>query len=132
MSNLLTKDQQNKDTTALWKVSGLGMELTASIGGMMLLGWLIDSWAGTGNRWMLILGLVGLIGGGYNFIRGALRYQKQAAKEAAQESKLRGDRAGRGDEPAKVSDDLFERSFPPEGDAQDFDWPDDDDSEIKI
>lgn len=127
----MTKYEQNKDSSALWRVSGLGMELTASIGGMVLLGWLIDTWAGTGQRWMLILGVVGLIGGGYNFVRGALKFQKQAAKEAAERSRGRAARTDGGPRPAGAPADLFERSFPAEGDEKDFGWPEDDDLEMK-
>lgn len=125
----MTNTPQNKDSSALWKVSGLGMELAASIGGMVLLGWLIDTWAGTGHRWMLILGLVGLVGGGYNFIRGALRYQKQAAREAAERAHTRG--VG-GDVAARPPADLFDRSFPPQGDEKDFAWPEDEATEPRI
>lgn len=131
----MTKPPQNaahKDSSALWRVSGLGMELTASIGGMVLLGWLIDTWAGTGHRWMLILGIVGLIGGGYNFIRGALKFQKQAAQEAERRSRERSSSPSSSvASPAGPPPDLFERSFPPMVDEKDFKWPPDDDPELR-
>lgn len=66
------------DSSALWKISGLGVELAGSIIGMVLLGWGLDHWLGTSPRWTLIGAGVGVLGGGYNFIRAALRMNKEA------------------------------------------------------
>ncbi len=114
-----TPTQKNKDASALWRISGLGMELTASIIGMVLVGWLVDRWAGTSPRWTVILAILGVIGGGYNFARQAVRLQRKAAREAAAGARARRER---GELPAP---DLFERSTPDEGDHDDFRWPDD-------
>lgn len=56
----------------------MGVELAGSIIGMVLLGWGLDHWLGTSPRWTLIGAGVGVLGGGYNFIRAALRMNKEA------------------------------------------------------
>lgn len=65
-----------------WKLSGLGMEFAAGIIGMAGLGWAIDTWAvkNGGHTALLICAGVGIIGGGYNFIRRALALNKEAAR----------------------------------------------------
>ncbi len=69
----------DSDASELWRLSGLGIELTASIAGMALLGFLLDKWWGT-LPWMLIACLaMGFVGGGYNFIRQAVRLNKSSA-----------------------------------------------------
>jgi len=74
-----TRDQAER--RKLWRVSGMGMELTGSIVGMALLGWLIDRWQGTSPVWTLVLLAVGMVGGGYNFLRGARAISRaEAAK----------------------------------------------------
>ena len=62
----------------------MGLEFAGSIVGMVLVGWGIDTLAGTGRLWTMILGIVGIIGGGYNFIKRARMYMK--AQEAAYRS----------------------------------------------
>jgi F0F1-type ATP synthase assembly protein I len=59
----------------------LGMELFAAVAGFGLIGWFIDSKAGTQPLWMAILLFAGAIGGMYNFIRTAL---KQSSKPSSQ------------------------------------------------
>ncbi len=56
----------------------MGVELSGSIIGMVLLGWGLDRWLGTSPRWTLIGAGIGVLGGGYNFIRAALRMNKEA------------------------------------------------------
>jgi len=76
-----TPRKQNASASALWRLSGIGFELAASILGAMLAGWLLDRWLGTGPMWMLIGAGVGIIGGGYNFIRSAMKMNRQAIEE---------------------------------------------------
>ena len=65
----------------LWRVSGLGFELVAAVVGFGLIGWFTDRWQGTAPRFTLIgLGL-GVVGGGYNFVRSALVMSRAAAAE---------------------------------------------------
>lgn len=56
----------------------LGMELFASVAGFGLIGWFIDSKAGTTPLWMAVLLMLGAIGGMYNFIKTALKRNEQA------------------------------------------------------
>ncbi|MDX2116165.1 MAG: AtpZ/AtpI family protein [Planctomycetota bacterium] len=69
------------DSSALWKVSGLGMELAGSILGMALVGWLIDQWIGTQPKGTIICLSIGILGGGYNFVRSAQRLNRQTAAD---------------------------------------------------
>ncbi len=71
------RERANEDRSYLMRVSGMGMEFAGSIIGMVLLGWLIDQWAETDRMWTIILGIVGIIGGGNNFIRKARMYMKE-------------------------------------------------------
>jgi len=119
-------DKQNEDSSALWRISGMGGELAGSIVGMLFLGWLIDKWANTSPRWTIILSVLGLVGGGYNFARQAVRLQRRTAREAATKARVRRER---GETPAP---DLFERTTPEEGDHDDFRWPDDFDDGSRV
>lgn len=66
----------------MWKLSGLGMEFAAGIIGMAGLGWAIDRWVlkSGGHTALLICAGIGIVGGGYNFIRRALALNKEAAR----------------------------------------------------
>jgi len=55
----------------------MGIEFAGSIVGMIFLGWFIDKYAGTGTRWTMICGIVGILGGGYNFIKRAREHTKR-------------------------------------------------------
>jgi F0F1-type ATP synthase assembly protein I len=59
--------------TADWsKLSGVGFELVAAVGGFTFFGFLWDRYFGT-RPWGLLIGaLLGLIGGMYNLIRQSL------------------------------------------------------------
>jgi len=59
----------------------IGFELAASVAGMIVLGWLIDSWFGS-KPWGVVGGAVlGLIGGFLNFLRTATSEMRRANKE---------------------------------------------------
>lgn len=68
------------ESSALWRISGLGIELAGAIIGMLLLGWALDSWLGTQPRWMMIGAAVGILGGGYNFIRAAMKLNRESVR----------------------------------------------------
>ncbi|HEX2252404.1 MAG TPA: AtpZ/AtpI family protein [Thermoanaerobaculia bacterium] len=54
------------------RFAGIGFELVAAVGALMLMGWWIDRHFGT-TPWALVIGaVVGLIGGMYNLVREAL------------------------------------------------------------
>lgn len=73
---------KEESANPMWKLSGLGMEFAAGIIGMAGLGWAIDRWAikSGGNTALLVCAGIGIIGGGYNFIRRALILNKEAAR----------------------------------------------------
>jgi len=91
-----------EDERSVWKAGGLGLELTGSIVGMAAVGWGIDRWAETSPRWLLILLGVGILGGGYNFIRHALALSRESSeayrrkRAASGASEAREPRAGAG------------------------------------
>lgn len=56
----------------------MGTELVGGIVGMLLVGFLLDLWLGT-KPWLAISGaLLGLLAGGYNFIRRALKENRDS------------------------------------------------------
>lgn len=78
----MNSDRNNAMASPLWALSGLGAELFGGIAGMGLLGWAIDRFVvGSGHTWLLIGLVVGIIGGGANFIRQALSLNRKAAEE---------------------------------------------------
>lgn len=67
------------ETTRLWSIAGMGTELAGGIIGMLLIGLALDWWLGT-KPWLTITGAtLGLVGGGYNFLRRALKENRDAA-----------------------------------------------------
>lgn len=67
---------------AMLRVAGMVGELSASIVGSVLVGWFIDRWAGTSPRWTMILGILGIVGGGLNFVRRAMALNRSDGKSA--------------------------------------------------
>jgi len=61
----------------------LGMELFASVAGFGLVGWFIDSKAGTEPTWLLVFLLLGAIGGMYNFIKTVMSASKTPTKPSS-------------------------------------------------
>ncbi len=69
---------EQEESSAVWRASGMGVEFASAIVGMALLGWLIDNWQGT-EPWGVLSGLVlGIVGGGYNFLKQAMRMNRDA------------------------------------------------------
>ena len=64
----------------LWRSSTLGLELVGAILVMGFIGWLVDGWLGTEPVGMLIGGAVGIVGGGYRFIRDAKQFADAASR----------------------------------------------------
>lgn len=55
----------------LWGIGGMGLELAGAIVLLGLIGWAVDRYFGTSPAWTIVGAAIGLIGGGYNFIRRA-------------------------------------------------------------
>jgi len=70
---------QKKDLpqSATWqRYAGMGVEFAAALCGLTLVGYWVDRHYGTGNKGTLIGAGIGLLGGGYNFIREAMALSK--------------------------------------------------------
>jgi F0F1-type ATP synthase assembly protein I len=57
----------------MWRMAGLGVELAAAVGGMALIGWLIDRWRGSLPLWTLVFLAMGFVGGLWNLFKTARR-----------------------------------------------------------
>lgn len=91
-------------TSELWQLSGMGFELAGSIAGGGLIGWLIDQWAGTGQRWLLIGLVVGIIVGGVNFARRAIAMNRRAMNAyRARRERLEGKGNGHAELPGRAT-----------------------------
>lgn len=60
-----------KEMRRLWGIGGMGLELAGAIVLLGLVGWWIDGKYNTGPWFALTGALIGIVGGGYNFIRRA-------------------------------------------------------------
>lgn len=70
-------DAENESSSQLYRLSGMGIELAASVAGMVLVGWLLD-WACGTKPWLLVtFAVLGIIGGTYNFIKAAVRENRR-------------------------------------------------------
>jgi F0F1-type ATP synthase assembly protein I len=74
--------QDRKPGTEWMKLSGLGVELAAAIGGFTLAGYFWDRHFGTGPWGVLTGAILGLIGGMYNLIRQSLSATKESGSGA--------------------------------------------------
>jgi len=78
----------------LWRSSTLGLELVGAILVMGFIGWLVDGWLGTEPVGMLVGGAVGIVGGGYRFIRDAKSFAAAASQMDASVRRGRGGGGG--------------------------------------
>jgi len=66
----------------LWRMSGMGIELASHIVAGLLIGWLLDYWLKTSPLWLVIGTVAGVVVGMVDFIRSALKAQRQATRQA--------------------------------------------------
>lgn len=64
-----------------WRAMGVATTFASEVAGGLILGWGVDWLLGVKMRWIVVGGIVGLIVGLVNFIRGALRESRAAAEE---------------------------------------------------
>lgn len=83
----MAKEDQS---SALWRASGMGMELTGAILGGALFGWLADKWLNSAPKGLIIGLIIGVIGGGATFIRSAMRMSRRAAADYRRHKAERG------------------------------------------
>ena len=66
--------------SASWtRLSGIGFELVAGVGAVVLVGYWWDRHFGTGPKGVVVGAVLGLIGGMYNLIRQSLSATREAA-----------------------------------------------------
>ncbi len=71
-------DEENESSSQLYRLSGMGIELAASVVGMTLVGWLLDRLLGT-TPWLIVsFAVLGIVGGTYNFIKSAVRENRSS------------------------------------------------------
>lgn len=85
----MADSNRDEQTQELWRLSGLGIEFAAVIGGMIALGWLLDRWLGTSPAFIIVGAAFGLVGGSIKFVREAMA----ASRRSSEEAKRRGERA---------------------------------------
>lgn len=78
--NKKSSDADDKASSNLYRLTGMGVELAAAVLGMTLLGYLLDRWLST-SPWLLVsFAIMGIVGGTYNFLKAALRESGAAQK----------------------------------------------------
>ena len=65
----------------LWRLSGMGIELASHILAGVLLGWLLDKLFKTAPVWLVVGSITGLVVGMAEFIRSALKAQREAGEK---------------------------------------------------
>ena len=72
--------QDRKAGNEWMKLSGLGIELAAAVGGLTLAGYWWDRYFGTGPWGLLTGAILGLVGGMYNLIRQSLSATRESGR----------------------------------------------------
>lgn len=66
-----------EDLQTLWKLAALGFQLAAVVGACLLIGYFVDRWLGTSPRWTSVGGIGGIVIGIVDFVRTAIRLNRQ-------------------------------------------------------
>jgi hypothetical protein len=99
------------ETRLGWRMAGLAFMMSSEAAAGALIGWIIDHFAGTGSRWLLIGAIAGHAVGMLSFIKGAVALNRLVAQQERE-------RRARGiPPPAPLPDE------DPDEDAEDDDWP---------
>ena len=77
------------------------LDVAVGLLGFGFIGWLIDRWLGHAPWWMLGLGVLGLIGGSYRFIREAMAINRTSSDRSrrSRQTGRRPENPDRGDSP---------------------------------
>ncbi|MFI4854897.1 MAG: AtpZ/AtpI family protein [Phycisphaerales bacterium JB065] len=76
----ITEPKSDKSNRVAWTSAAIGFEFAAAIGGLAVIGYLIDRKAGTEPTWTIILTTLGFIGGSYNLFKEVRKLQARIAK----------------------------------------------------
>jgi F0F1-type ATP synthase assembly protein I len=82
-SGALTMPEEPKSRSSPARLSGIGVELAAAIGGFTLAGYAWDRYFGTAPWGVLTGALLGLVGGMYNAVRQSLAVVKEDTESQA-------------------------------------------------
>lgn len=85
--------EEPKSAADLSKLSGIGFEFVAAVGGFTFAGYLWDRYFGTGPWGALVGAILGLVGGMYNLIRQSLAATRGPGHEAGKSARTNGDDA---------------------------------------
>jgi F0F1-type ATP synthase assembly protein I len=72
------RDPAREQLRLMWRVAGMAFMVSAEVAAGAGIGWLIDRWAGTGQRWMTIGGIAGIAVGLTTFIRAAFQLSRSS------------------------------------------------------
>jgi hypothetical protein len=67
---------------SMWRLAGMGVDLSAAVAGFTLIGWWADRHWQTSPRYTVVGVVLGMIGGMYNLIRRALRASRDASGDS--------------------------------------------------
>jgi len=96
-------DPAQEQMRLMWRIAGMAFIMSSEAAAGAIIGWLIDRWAGTGQRWLTIGGIIGIVVGLTTFIRAAYKVSRAANQE-------------RRSPPPPLPDDAFERNGDPDED----------------
>lgn len=77
---------RTQDHPTWLRFGGIGLEFAAAVAVFILIGYWVDRNYGSSPKGVLIGAILGIIGGGYNFIRQSLMASRQAVKESTRSS----------------------------------------------
>jgi len=69
--------QREDEVRTGWRMAGIGFEVASEVAAGALIGWGVDSIAGTGRRWTLIGAIAGIVVGLFSLIRGTLKLNRE-------------------------------------------------------
>ena len=76
-----TPDDRGAETPSVRRYAGMGTELAGAVCGLTLAGYWFDRHFQTGNKGVVTGAIIGIVGGGYNFIREAMALSKETVTD---------------------------------------------------
>ena len=75
-------DDENRESAALWKISGMGFTMASEILAGTGIGWALDHWFGTSPKCLIGGTIAGVLVGITTFLKSALQHSQEAARNA--------------------------------------------------